>query len=218
LHSPVRPSLIVTRVKAIYCVHADARSIDARARAIANEQSIEMPLAAVDDDFVHSEIVGRVERINPKSDDLYEVEISLSVQTMGEDAGQLMNMLYGNTSLQDDAVLRDVELPPSLVAFFGGPRHGLESLRARVGAGRRALTCSALKPQGLSGDKLAQLAQRFALGGVDYVPSGSSPWPGPWMRRAPSTARRQSMCPAFPATLTTCALRFGLRPQTACAR
>jgi S-methyl-5-thioribulose 1-phosphate isomerase len=159
----------VTRVKAIYRVHGDARSIEARARAIANEQSIEMPLAAVDDDFVRSEIVGRVERISQKSDRLHDVEISLSVQTVGEDAGQLMNMLYGNSSLQDDVVLHDVELPHSLVSCFGGPRHGLESLRARVGASRRALTCSALKPQGLPSDKLAQLAQRFALGGVDYV-------------------------------------------------
>ena len=80
----------MTRVKAIYRVHGDARSIEARARAIANEQSIEMPLAAVDDDFVRSEIVGRVERISQKSDRLHDVEISLSVQTVGEDAGQLM--------------------------------------------------------------------------------------------------------------------------------
>ena len=31
------------------------------------------------------------------------------------------------------------------------------------------MTCSALKPQGLSADRLAALAGRFAEGGIDYV-------------------------------------------------
>ncbi len=42
-------------------------------------------------------------------------------------------------------------------------------LRARVVGGNRALTCSAIKPQGLPADRLADIAGRFALGGIDYV-------------------------------------------------
>jgi ribulose-bisphosphate carboxylase large chain len=42
-------------------------------------------------------------------------------------------------------------------------------LRRRVAAPARALTCSALKPQGLPAGKLADLARRFAQGGIDYV-------------------------------------------------
>ena len=56
-----------------------------------------------------------------------------------------------------------------MAASFGGPRHGLDGLRRRVGAARRALTCSALKPQGLPAAKLADLARRFAHGGIDYI-------------------------------------------------
>src|SRR4029077_14399549 len=56
-----------------------------------------------------------------------------------------------------------------LVAHFGGPRHGLHGLRACVGASARALTCSPLKPQGGGAAKVAELAQRFALGGIDFV-------------------------------------------------
>ena len=78
-------------------------------------------------------------------------------------------MLFGNTSIHDDVVLHDAEFPPELAAAFGGPRHGLDGLRRRVGAGRRALTCSALKPQGLPPAKLADLARRFADGGIDYI-------------------------------------------------
>ena len=51
------------RLQAIYHIRSDARSIEARARAIAVEQSVEMPLSAIADEFVRAEIVGRVEGI-----------------------------------------------------------------------------------------------------------------------------------------------------------
>jgi len=157
------------RLQAIYHIRCDARSIEERARAIAVEQSVEMPVAAIEDDFVRSEIVGRVEVIRQLDDALFEVRIALAVETVGADAGQLLNMLFGNSSLHEDVVLHDVELPAELVRVFGGPRHGLHELRRRVGAGVRALTCSALKPQGLPPAALAELARRFAQGGIDYI-------------------------------------------------
>ena len=157
------------RLQAIYHIRSDARSIEARARAIAVEQSVEMPLSAIADEFVRAEIVGRVEGIAEQEPGLFEVRISLAAQTVGGDPGQLINMLFGNTSLHDDVTLHDVALPAELVKGFGGPRHGLHELRRRVGAPARALTCSALKPQGLPPAGLADLALRFARGGVDYI-------------------------------------------------
>ena len=53
-------STVSPRLQAIYHTRGDARSIEARARAIAVEQSVEMPLSAIVDDFVRAEIVGRV--------------------------------------------------------------------------------------------------------------------------------------------------------------
>jgi ribulose-bisphosphate carboxylase large chain len=156
-------------IHAIYHVRSDAQSIEQRAHAIAIEQSVEMPLTAIDDDFVLSEIVGRVEAIEEEADGMFAVRIALADETVGQDAGQLINMLFGNTSLQEDVVLHDVDFPRATVDRFGGPRHGLNALRRRVGAGRRALTCSALKPQGLAVAKLARLASRFADGGIDYI-------------------------------------------------
>ena len=157
------------RLQAIYHVRADARSIAERAQAIAVEQSVEMPLSAIADDFVRAEIVGRVETITEREGGLFEVRISLAAETVGGDPGQLINMLFGNTSLHEDVVLHDVALPRELVEAFGGPRHGLHELRRRAGARARALTCSALKPQGLSPAALAELAGRFAQGGIDYI-------------------------------------------------
>ncbi len=156
-------------LQAVYHVRSDARSIEARARAIAVEQSVEMPLSAIDDEYVKSDIVGRVVAINEAGSGIFEVRIALAAETIGSDAGQLINMLFGNTSIHDDVELHDVELPRDLVQAFGGPRHGLHELRRRVGASGRALTASALKPQGLPPSGLAELAQRFAQGGIDYV-------------------------------------------------
>ena len=159
----------MSRFAAIYHVRSDARAIEARAQAIAVEQSVEMPLSAIEDPQILDEIVGRVEDIRELSPGLYAVRIALSRATVGDDPGQLINMLFGNTSLQEDVALHDAELPDDLVARYGGPNFGLAGLRERAGADGRALTCSALKPQGLCPARLAELAARFARGGIDYV-------------------------------------------------
>jgi ribulose-bisphosphate carboxylase large chain len=114
-------------------------------------------------------IIGRVETVKPEEPGFYEVQIALSADSVGNDAGQLINMLFGNTSLHDDVVLHDVDVPRELLDVFGDPRHGLDGLRRRAGAPARALTCSALKPQGLPPKKLADLARRFAEGGIDFI-------------------------------------------------
>ena len=154
---------------AIYHVRGDARSIEGRARAIAVEQSVEMPVSAIDDQFVLSDILGRVEAICDHGGGLFEVRIALASATTGLEAGQLVNMLFGNTSIHDDVVLHDVVFPAEVTAAFGGPRHGLDGLRKRVGAQGRAMTCSALKPQGVSPQRLADLAGRLARGGLDFI-------------------------------------------------
>jgi len=156
-------------IEATYHVRSDAQSIADRARAIAVEQSVEMPLDAIDDAYVNAEIVGRVRELRDLGDGTFAVRIALAAATVGNDAGQLINMLFGNTSIHDDVILHDIELADDLVRGLGGPRHGLAGLRQRVGATRRALTCAALKPQGLPAEKLAALALRFAQGGIDYI-------------------------------------------------
>ena len=136
------------RIIAVYRLSAAPGDIDGKALSLAIEQSVEMPLEAIEDARVREEIVGRVEVVEPIEPGLYRVRVSLAAATLGEEPGQLMNMLFGNSSLHDFAVLEDVELPPAMTGMFGGPRWGIEGLRQRVGAGRRALTCAALKPQG----------------------------------------------------------------------
>jgi ribulose-bisphosphate carboxylase large chain len=157
------------RLIATYHVRSDTASIEARAQAIAVEQSVEMPLDAIDDAAVLRDIVGAVQSIDPAGDGMFAVRIGLAAATIGNDAGQLLNMLFGNTSLHDDVVLHDVAFPADVALSFRGPAHGMAGLRGRIGAQGRALTCSALKPQGMSAEELGVLAERFALGRVDYI-------------------------------------------------
>jgi ribulose 1,5-bisphosphate carboxylase large subunit-like protein len=203
-------------LQAVYHVRSDARAIEERAHAIAVEQSVEMPITAIEDDFVLGEIVGRVLAIEEIDDGLFEVRIALAAETVGEDPGQLINMLFGNTSIHDEVVLHDVELPSELAARFGGPRHGLQAWRERAGAGRRALTCTALKPQGLPPDALGELAlSRRAASITSRTITASPTRPFRRSRRAFARLRprfagrgrakaRHATCRACPAILTPC--------------
>jgi ribulose-bisphosphate carboxylase large chain len=156
------------RFTTVYRVRCDAASIEARAEAIAVEQSVEMPVSAIVEPAVRADIVGRVEAIEDRGD-CFDVRIGLATATVGQDAGQFLNMVFGNTSLHQDVVLQDVEIPGELAVAFGGPRHGIRGLRQRTSAFGRALTCSALKPQGVPPGRLAELAGQFARGGLDFV-------------------------------------------------
>lgn len=160
---------MTSKLSSIYRIRCEAAAIEDRAQAIAVEQSVEMPVDAIDAEDVLADVVGRVESIRDRGDGTFDVAIALNVETTGFEAGQLLNILFGNSSIHDDITLQDIDLPADLTSRFTGPRHGPRGLRDRVGAGRRALTCSALKPQGLSPDRLGQLAGQIALGGLDYI-------------------------------------------------
>ncbi|HEY3177548.1 MAG TPA: RuBisCO large subunit C-terminal-like domain-containing protein [Casimicrobiaceae bacterium] len=153
----------------MYRVHATASAIDARAQAIALEQSIESPIEAVTDARVLDEILARVVKIVPAPESAFDVTIQLAAETTGFEAGQLLNILFGNTSLQDDVTLVDVKFPPTFGARFGGPRFGINGIREITGVHGRALTCSALKPQGLEPAQLAEIARTFARAGIDVI-------------------------------------------------
>ena len=190
------------RLIATYRIRATAATtgatIAARAAAIAVEQSVEMPLAAIDAPRILAEVVGRVEDIADRGGGVFDARIALAAETVGAtetvgaDAGQLLNMLFGNTSLHPDVTLVGIALPDALAAAFGGPRHGIAGLRARLGADGRALTGSALKPQGLPAAALADLAERFARGGIDLVKDDhglADQRAAPFAERVPAIAR-----------------------------
>jgi len=154
---------------ATYLVDSEPERIEARAAAIASEQSVECPLEAIGEQRILDEIVARVEGIEPAGPGRYRVDVRIATQTIGANPAQFINMVFGNASLWDNVQLADLALPASVLDIFAGPRHGIAGIRALLDAPDRALTHAAMKPQGLHVPELATLARTFALAGVDII-------------------------------------------------
>lgn len=149
------------------------------ARRIAYEQSVELPDDVLSDD-IRQRILGRVEDVAPgdaadrdaDSTSFFEARISFSPDFLSAEAdiGQLLNLLFGNISLFRGVQLSGVNwasLPPELLP---GPAFGIAGIRRhhQVHTGR-ALSCTALKPVGLSAAALGRNCYMFALGGIDII-------------------------------------------------
>lgn len=158
------------RIEVTYRLTGTPQTAEARAQALALEQSIEMPAEAVRDERVLRDVVARVVSVTAQPDGSHLARLSLSTESVGEDAGQLMNMLFGNSSLHSDVEVLDVRVPAALAAHFGGPNHGIDGMRARVGAAAsRPLTCTALKPIGSTPTDLGTMTSAFAQAGIDLI-------------------------------------------------
>lgn len=144
---------------------AEAR---ARARDLVREQTVEVPPGVATRDL-ERRVMGRVEDVAPLGGRRFRVVVSYAAAVVGQGFGQLLNLLYGNVSLQRGVRLVETRWPPDLLRRMPGPRHGVAGVRAACGAGRRALLCGVLKPLGLSAAALARRARDLALGGVDLV-------------------------------------------------
>ena len=154
---------------ATYLIDSAPEQIEARAQALAIEQSVECPLEAVHDPRILENVVARVESIERHDDARFRVGVRIAVATTGGETAQLINMVFGNCSLWENVQLVDLDLPPALLARFSGPRHGIAGIRALLDAPRRPLTSAAMKPQGLPVAELARMCRTFALAGVDIV-------------------------------------------------
>ncbi len=150
---------------------ASAEEAQARAADITVEQTVEIPRAIVPAGYVEDEILGQVEAIVPCPDDRggYLATISFSNEDAGGDFLQLLNVVFGNSSIKTQTRVETMTLNEELVALCPGPKHGVSGLRARTGAASGPLLMSAIKPVGLSTRELASLAHHFALGGMHLI-------------------------------------------------
>lgn len=66
--------------------------------------------------------------------------------------------------------LEDLELPPSVVAQYGGPKNGIEGIRQHLGAYDRPLIGGIVKPKtGITIEQLVDMCKQMADGGVDFI-------------------------------------------------
>jgi ribulose-bisphosphate carboxylase large chain len=152
-----------------YLVESTPAEVEERAKGIAVEQSVEVPLQAIRRADILENVVGKVAEIEEAGSGQYRVTLDFNVDNTGLEPAQFANVLFGNTSLQPSVQLVDMTLTDSLLAAFGGPRFGMAGLREMTGAATRPLTATALKPMGLSPEELADLCRAFARAGLDII-------------------------------------------------
>lgn len=156
-------------IEIVYRVRSPAAEIEQRAEALLLEQTVELRRSALRWEFVRSAIVGRVAGLLRVGEADYRVTIEQPEAATARDPAQLLNVLFGNSSLQPDVDLEAVRVPPGLAGALGGPRFGIAGLRGATGVHNRALTATAIKPMGLSADEAGAMCRAFALGGIDVI-------------------------------------------------
>jgi ribulose-bisphosphate carboxylase large chain len=157
------------RFAVVYHLSGSEAEASARAADICLEQTVELPDELVEDRRIREEIVGQVVSLRQLQPDLFEAVITFAAETSGFELTQLLNIIFGNISLQAGIRVERLELSPGLLKAFRGPRFGREGLRSWLNVPDRPLLCTALKPMGMSAAELAALAHRFALGGIDII-------------------------------------------------
>lgn len=161
------------RFAAIYRIAGDEAQARERAAAITIEQTVEFPPDLVADADIREGVFGRLEDLEPApalgGQPTFRATISYANEIAGVELTQLLNVLFGNTSLKPGIRLERFLPSEGVLAAFSGPRFGVAGLRARVGGERRPLLCTAIKPLGLSPASLAAIAGAFARGGIDLI-------------------------------------------------
>jgi ribulose-bisphosphate carboxylase large chain len=140
-----------------------------KAEGICLEQTVEAPINLLAYDDIRADVVGRIESLEPVAGERFETNISYAVETSGFELTQLLNVIFGNSSMQPGIRVQNLHLPESLLRMFQGPHYGLPGIRKVLGVETRPLLCTALKPMGLSAGSLADLAYQIALGGIDII-------------------------------------------------
>jgi ribulose-bisphosphate carboxylase large chain len=164
-------------LRATYNVTAGNQSdLDARVESLLLEQTVELPRAALRDKFVLENIVGRLIEVKTLAigGDKHAVTIDFPISATGDDPAQFLNVLFGNSSIQDHIQLVDFQLPkkgewPKREKALPGPQFGAEGIRKITNVYGRALTSTALKPIGLSTERIALLCGLFANAGIDII-------------------------------------------------
>ena len=152
-----------------YQLTGNERDAQATARAISFDQTVELPEDLVPPGIIRDHIVGQVEEFREIRPERYEAVISFAVELVGSDLSQLLNVVFGMSSLKSGIRVTHLELSEGILHDMQGPRLGQAGLRERLGVSHRPLLCGVLKPVGLTPPELANLAYQFALGGLDLI-------------------------------------------------
>jgi len=142
----------------------------ANAQALCLDQTVEMAADLVARlPWADGSIVGRIDEFRPLRPGLSEARVSYPVELLGRSCAELLNVVFGISSLKAGIRVARMELSDTFLKAWSGPRFGRSGLRARLKVPDRPLLCGVLKPVGTAPRRLAELAYQGALGGLDLI-------------------------------------------------
>lgn len=141
----------------------------ARAEGIALEQTVEIPRDVVPAGYVEDEILGRVEEVGPLAEGVWQTVVSYSPDSAGDEFTQFLNVVFGNSSIQQGIRVTAVDPGAEMAARFPGPRFGIDGIRRLCGRATGGMIAPVLKPMGLAPADFARLAAGCVRGGADIV-------------------------------------------------
>lgn len=167
----VTPPLSGERFTVVYRFSGNLEEAQAKAWDACIEQTVEFPYDLLPAGDIPEKIIGQIENMYSSEEDESAniAQISYAAENAGHDLVQLLNVIFGNTSIKPGVRVERFDLPDSMLTRFHGPRFGKEGLRKYLNAPERPLLCTALKPMGLSVQNLAEQAYQFASGGIDII-------------------------------------------------
>jgi len=158
------------RFRVVYRIFAEsAAEAMRRSHDVALEQTVEVPADVVPEGFIADEIVGKVGRAEMGERGVFDVAISYSPESVGTELCQLLNVIFGNSSIQQGIKVVGLEPGTAITKRFAGPRFGIEGVRARANRPKGGLISPVIKPQGSSPETLADIAFRCVAGGADII-------------------------------------------------
>ncbi len=157
------------RFSVIYRIFGSEKDARAKAEDICIEQTIEFPADCVGPGTIRDHVFGRIESFERGDAESFRAVISYAAEITAGELTQLLNVIFGNTSIKPGIRVEHLDLSPKILRQYKGPRFGREGLRNLLSVPSRPLLCTAIKPMGHSCDELADMAYRFALGGMDMI-------------------------------------------------
>lgn len=133
------------------------------------EQTVECPYELIAGTAIADTAAGQVKDVSPAGPGCYRAVISYEPKAAGTELTELLNMLFGNTSLKPGFRLESFHLTDAMYHIYRGPRFGIRGIRKLTGILSGPILMSAIKPLGRSPAELARMVYELALGGCPLI-------------------------------------------------
>ena len=124
----------------------------------------------------------------------FKTVIAYPVQLFGSSLTRLWNSVFGEAhrlGYMSGVALTNLQLPPSLVNTYVGPKFGVAGIREKLGVWERPLFCRSMRPaSSLSTDAMLQINEMVLSGGFDVIKDDELTYDCP---RSPFTDRVRRM-------------------------